>query len=729
MAQGGEPDEVLSKPIQAEEHRHLRWLILDGKTFAWSHGRDQGYSYKGITLAVDSLRDMGHRNPLILCVPEWMTQHEEAHNLNQLQDKVLLFITPACSDFIEASEISFMDALAKKIDALIVTQTGPDTWIESCNRRDPRGKRGPTLQEMLQSDRVPNEQKVKYEISSLTETWKKYCGILKGPLESFSVKQRQDPIFIIDGSNVAMTHGLHRFYSGRGIYQVVMHFLREGYRVNAYVPIWRKYSKNTVYGILFLSSVDIFRSVYMYFYIFIVKMKFYFTEHKLLQLLYQHGFVTYTPSMAYDDRFILEEAKNKRGYIVSNDKFRDAPQEYINTIQRCIRFRFQGNHFKVLPNPCQAVDHIDAQVVYEKTAWSIHTHSTKVDDNEDTDATIVYDKTTWSMATPSTEIHQDPQILASSKVYSHGKAIVQDERLTLAKAKPKQELQPALSGDLRAEHQTSSQDCGGLKKPTSTGPGGLATAEPTMLETADQQAHINTLKSGQRGTDNIRNNKTTSSPQQAHGSINSGTNNVGNSEQQAHFNTCTWSGNIATNSGTKHFENSIPTSSPQQAQEVHQQQNQRQKGRTNKLNSTCSRPPSAVETTMKTVDQQTHLNMPKSRINSGTNNDGNSGLTSSPQGVRQQKNQQWWNRRSRKQRTNKVTSTGSGGLPTAETTSETADQQAYLNALMETNNIRNQQHQKWWTEKLIVLALISIFLFFFYIYKLVQSPYKLAPYS
>ncbi|KAG5269636.1 hypothetical protein AALO_G00204250 [Alosa alosa] len=179
MAQGGEPDEVLSKPIQAEEHRHLRWLILDGKTFAWSHGRDQGYSYKGITLAVDSLRDMGHRNPLILCVPEWMTQHEEAHNLNQLQDKVLLFITPACSDFIEASEISFMDALAKKIDALIVTQTGPDTWIESCNRRilqfaltndffmlprDPRGKRGPTLQEMLQSDRVPNEQKVKYEV-------------------------------------------------------------------------------------------------------------------------------------------------------------------------------------------------------------------------------------------------------------------------------------------------------------------------------------------------------------------------------------------------------------------------------------------------------------------------------------------------------------------------------------------------------------------------------------
>ncbi|KAG5269635.1 hypothetical protein AALO_G00204240 [Alosa alosa] len=240
-----------------------------------------------------------------------------------------------------------------------------------------------------------------------------------------------------------MTHGLHRFYSGRGIYQVVMHFLREGYRVNAYVPIWRKYSKNTVY------------------------------EHKLLQLLYQHGFVTYTPSMAYDDRFILEEAKNKRGYIVSNDKFRDAPQEYINTIQRCIRFRFQGNHFKVLPNPCQAVDHIDAQVVYEKTAWSIHTHSTKVDDNEDTDATIVYDKTTWSMATPSTEIHQDPQILASSKVYSHGKAIVQDERLTLAKAKPKQELQPALSGDLRAEHQTSSQDCEsvhnvGTSRPTSS---------------------------------------------------------------------------------------------------------------------------------------------------------------------------------------------------------------------------------------------------------------------
>ncbi|XP_062407993.1 NEDD4-binding protein 1-like [Sardina pilchardus] len=178
MAHGGNPDEVLYKPNQAKEHRHPRWLILDGKTLAWSHGRDQSPSYKGIILAVKYLKR--HRNPIILCVPEWMTKHEDAHHLDALlQDKVLLFTTPSCPNLIEATEISFMDALAKTINALIVTQTGPDTWSEPLASilqftmtsdsfmlpRDPRGKHGPTLQKMLQSARVPNEYEVKGKVT------------------------------------------------------------------------------------------------------------------------------------------------------------------------------------------------------------------------------------------------------------------------------------------------------------------------------------------------------------------------------------------------------------------------------------------------------------------------------------------------------------------------------------------------------------------------------------
>ncbi|XP_076137732.1 uncharacterized protein LOC143121244 [Alosa pseudoharengus] len=673
-----------------------------------SHGRDLRYSYEGITLAVDSLRGMA----LILSVPEWMTQCEEAHNLNCLQDKVLLFITPTCSDLIEASEISFMDALAKKTDALIVTQTGPDTWSEPCNRRilqftmtsdsfmlprDPRGKKGPTLQEMcLSNSAVPNEQKVKGKISQLKNTFERYYRILEGPQNSSSV-QKDPQLVIIDGSNVAMAHGLHTFYSVRGIELAVKYFKNEGHRVNVYVPIWRKNSKNTVF------------------------------EHNLLQQLYQDGLVTYTPSMAYDDLLMLEEAKNKHGFIVSNDLFRDVPPEYKDTIQRRIPFRFEGNRFRVLPNPCQALDYsgTDPPVVYGHEAWPIHTHSTKAVDNDDTDATIVYDKTTWSMATPSTEIHQHPEIPpASGKVYSHGKAIVQDERLTLAKAKPKQELQPAPSGDSRAEHQTSSQDCGELKKPTSTcrTTSSLQQAQGVWQQQNQQCWKQRTNKLTSTHSNPAKEELTTSetTKQQAHLNrpmdlLTAEQTTLETADQQAHFNTCTWSGNSATNSGTNNVENSIPTSSPQQAQEVRQQQNQRRKGRTNKLNSTCSRPPSAVETTMKTVDQQTHLNIPKSRINSGTNNDGNSGSTSSPQhaqGVRQQRNQQWWNRQSRKQRTNKVTSTGSGGLPTAET-SETADPQAHLKALIGSVNSKTNIGNGG-LKSLLVRLLFKIFYFIFY---------------
>ncbi|XP_062408580.1 uncharacterized protein LOC134099648 [Sardina pilchardus] len=515
-------------------------------------------------------------------------------------------------------------------------------------------------------------------------------------------------MLIIDGSNVAMAHGLHTFYSVLGIKLVVEHFKNEGHCVNAYVPIWRKNSRNTVSG------------------------------HTLLLQLYKDGHVTYTASMAYDDLLMLEEAKNKHGFIVSNDQFRDAPPEYKDTIQRCIRFRFQGNRFQVLPNSCQALDYSDTDtpVVYEHDEWPMHTHSTKAVDNEDTDATIVYDQSTWRMATPSTEIHQDPQIPpASGKVFDCGKASVQYlGKLTLL---------PATTGDSRAEqHHKSPQDCGGLKKPTSTHLQSLF----TMSEPACQQAHLNRLRESSnrgtnsgtnRGTDNIRNSELTSSPQQHTQKVRPQKNRQRRKQQnnkftstgswdlstvepttfetvdqQAHLNTFTRPGNSATNSGT----NSIPTSSPQHAQEERQQQNQRRKERTNKLTSMCSRVPSAeptVESTMKTVDQQTHLNMPKRSVNGGTNNDGNSGSTSSPQyaqGVRQQ-SKSWWNRQHRqrrKQRTNKVISAGSRDLQTAETTSETSDQKTHLMGSVNsgTSNII----------KLIGFALIFIsLLYFFYL--------------
>ncbi|KAI1888657.1 hypothetical protein AGOR_G00187400 [Albula goreensis] len=139
---------------------------------------------------------------------------------------------------------------------------------------------------------------------------------------------------IIDGSNVAMSHGLGQFFSCRGIALAVQHFWNRGHRrVTAFVPQWRQKRDPKV------------------------KEQHYLTKLQDLALL------AFTPSRevqgkrinSYDDRFMLQLAQKTDGVIVTNDNLRDLLDESpaFNSIirRRLLQYTFVGDHFMVPDDP------------------------------------------------------------------------------------------------------------------------------------------------------------------------------------------------------------------------------------------------------------------------------------------------------------------------------------------------------------------------------------------
>uniref|UniRef100_G3Q4Z1 KH and NYN domain containing n=1 Tax=Gasterosteus aculeatus TaxID=69293 RepID=G3Q4Z1_GASAC len=163
---------------------------------------------------------------------------------------------------------------------------------------------------------------------------------LEGLLTPFDLQltdQTGDPnvrAIIIDGSNVAMSHGLGHFFSCRGIALAVQHFWDRGHRhISALVPQWRQKSNPKI------------------------KEQHYLTE---LQKL---GLLAYTPSRevqgkmisSYDDRFMLQHAQKTDGVIVTNDNLRDLSDEspvWRDIIKkRLLQYTFVGDHFMVPDDP------------------------------------------------------------------------------------------------------------------------------------------------------------------------------------------------------------------------------------------------------------------------------------------------------------------------------------------------------------------------------------------
>lgn len=139
---------------------------------------------------------------------------------------------------------------------------------------------------------------------------------------------------IIDGSNVAMSHGLGHFFSCRGIALAVQHFWDRGHRqISVLVPQWR-------------TKIDPK-----------IKEQHYLTELKEL------GIVSFTPSRevqgkrisSYDDRLMLQLAQKTDGVIVTNDNLRDLSDEtpvWRDIIKkRLLQYTFVGDLIMIPDDP------------------------------------------------------------------------------------------------------------------------------------------------------------------------------------------------------------------------------------------------------------------------------------------------------------------------------------------------------------------------------------------
>ncbi|NWX25397.1 N4BP1 protein, partial [Notiomystis cincta] len=139
---------------------------------------------------------------------------------------------------------------------------------------------------------------------------------------------------IIDGSNVAISHGLRKFFSCRGIAIAVEYFWKRGHRnITVFVPQWRTRRDPSI------------------------------TEQNFLTQLEDIGILSLTPARmvlgariaAHDDRFLLHLAVKTGGVIVTNDNFREFVTEsfaWREIIQkRLLQYTFAGDIFMVPDDP------------------------------------------------------------------------------------------------------------------------------------------------------------------------------------------------------------------------------------------------------------------------------------------------------------------------------------------------------------------------------------------
>ncbi|XP_070190589.1 probable ribonuclease ZC3H12B isoform X2 [Littorina saxatilis] len=141
---------------------------------------------------------------------------------------------------------------------------------------------------------------------------------------------------VIDGSNVAMSHGKNVF-SCQGIRIAVDWFRQRGHKeITVFVPQWRKETSRPDTPI---------------------------TDQSILTDLEKQGIVVFTPArrikgrrvVCYDDRFVLKLAADTNGIVVSNDNYRDLlneDQEYRKVVdERLLMYTFVNDRFMPPEDP------------------------------------------------------------------------------------------------------------------------------------------------------------------------------------------------------------------------------------------------------------------------------------------------------------------------------------------------------------------------------------------
>ncbi|XP_069567969.1 probable ribonuclease ZC3H12C [Brachyistius frenatus] len=128
------------------------------------------------------------------------------------------------------------------------------------------------------------------------------------PSDSLCDQDNLRPV-VVDGSNVAMSHGNKEVFSCQGIQLAVDWFLERGHHdITVFVPAWRKEQSRPDAPI---------------------------TDQEILRRLEKEKILVFTPSrrvqgrrvVCYDDRFIVKLAYESDGIIVSNDNYRDLANE------------------------------------------------------------------------------------------------------------------------------------------------------------------------------------------------------------------------------------------------------------------------------------------------------------------------------------------------------------------------------------------------------------------
>ncbi|NXQ60348.1 N4BP1 protein, partial [Anthoscopus minutus] len=165
----------------------------------------------------------------------------------------------------------------------------------------------------------------------------RFLDSLKKPYKLELINEPGKPYLkhiIIDGSNVAISHGLRKFFSCRGIAIAVNYFWKRGHRnITVFVPQWRTRRDPSI------------------------------TEQNFLTQLEDVGILSLTPARmvlgeriaAHDDRFLLHLAAKTGGVIVTNDNFREFVMEsfaWREIIQkRLLQYTFAGDIFMVPDDP------------------------------------------------------------------------------------------------------------------------------------------------------------------------------------------------------------------------------------------------------------------------------------------------------------------------------------------------------------------------------------------
>lgn len=188
----------------------------------------------------------------------------------------------------------------------------------------------------------------------------RFLDSLKKPYKLELINEPGKPYLkhiIIDGSNVAISHGLRKFFSCRGIAIAVEYFWKRGHRnITVFVPQWRTRRDPSI------------------------------TEQKFLTQLEDVGILSLTPARmvlgariaAHDDRFLLHLAAKTGGVIVTNDNFREFVTEsfaWREIIQkRLLQYTFAGDIFMVPDDPLgrngPRLDDFLRSEGYSRDSWS-----------------------------------------------------------------------------------------------------------------------------------------------------------------------------------------------------------------------------------------------------------------------------------------------------------------------------------------------------------------------